>query len=398
MSHSSSFSGVSSGVFPTVTLHDATTAARLTYPHTEAQLIKRCWLPMMQQGSVHFINNLNTKLRLLAVDDLLLPVTVNRQAYDNSYVCSFYAHYITYAKDELTHLNAPVLEYLLARVLTVLGYLLKQTAINKVVIVNNWMLSTNLYPPLSAPQLVAITQHLQQVFPDHAIAFRSINSATESILQSTLPTLGYQLIGSRQVYLSTSNQSLSTERQKRKNRYLKQDFKLFQTSGYEIIDITQPSATELSRIVELYNLLYLHKYSFNNPQFNHSYVALTLKSKFLTLKGLYKNGRLDAVVGFYIINGVMTTPLLGYDTRLPKSTGLYRMLTACLIQEGEKRNLTINQSSGAASFKWRRGFTGWVEYSAIFHRHLPLHRRMGWWLLGSLIALVAIPLIKKYKL
>ena len=363
-----------------------------------AQLIKNCWLPMMQQDSTHFIDNLNTKLLLLTVDDLFLPVTVNQQAYDNSYVCSFYSHYITYAKDELANLNAPVLEYLLARILTALGYLLKRTDINKAVIVNNWMLSTNLYPPLSAQQLTAITQHLQRVFPSHAITFRSINSATESILKATLPALGYQLIGSRQVYLSDPGQPLSAGRQKRKNRYLKQDFKLFEKSGYKIVDITQPSDTELSRIVELYNLLYLHKYSFNNPQFNRSYVALTLKSKFLILKGLSKNGKLDAVVGFYIINGVMTTPLLGYDTHLPKSTGLYRMLTACLIQEGETRELIINQSSGAASFKWRRGFTGWVEYSAIFHQHLPFYRRIGWWLLGNLVTFIAIPLVKKYRL
>jgi len=389
-----------------VKLYDAKTIATFVWPDSEtARLAKGYWLPMMHSGSsAAFVDNVETQLLLLSVDDVVLPVTVNSQAYENSYVCSFYSHYITYAKDELTTLQFPLLERLLALLIAGVGRLLKGTKINRAVIVNNWMLSTNLYPALSIPQLDAITEHLRAVFPSHAIAFRSINTVTEAAIGQSLQSLGYQMVGSRQVYLfDPQSPELDEARSRRKKRYLHQDRRLFATQGYEVIDAKDLQPVDLPRLIELYNALYLHKYSFNNPQFNLSCLALmsrrdSLHPPFLTLKALRQAGKIDAIVGFYTLNGVMTTPLLGYDTRLPKNTGLYRMLTACLIEASEQQNLLINQSSGAASFKWRRGFTGHIEYTAVFHRHLSFYRRLGWWLLAGLVDWVAIPLMKKYKL
>ncbi|MGC1527715.1 MAG: hypothetical protein WA783_16850 [Phormidesmis sp.] len=389
-----------------VKLYDEKTITTFVWPDSEtARLAKGYWLPMMRSGSSSaFINNVETQMLLLSVDDVVLPVTVNSQAYENSYVCSFYSHYITYAKDELTTLQFPLLEKLLALLITGAGCVLKGTKINRAVIVNNWMLSTNLYPALLTPQLAAITEHLQAVFPSHAIAFRSINTVTEAAISQSLQTLGYQMVGSRQVYLfDPQKPGLDEMRSRRKKRYLHQDHRLFATEDYEVIDARELQPHDLPRLVELYNALYLHKYSFNNPQFNQNCLSLmirhgSLHPPFLTLKALRKAGKIDAVVGFYTLNGVMTTPLLGYDTRLPKNTGLYRMLTTYLIEAGEQQNLLINQSSGAASFKWRRGFTGHIEYTAVFHRHLSFYRRLGWWLLAGLVDWVAIPLIKKYNL
>jgi hypothetical protein len=357
------------------------------------------WIPMMQAGSSHYIDNIQTQLWAIAVDDLILPMTVNEAEYENSYVCSFYAHYITYAKDELVNLKFPLLEKIISLILTGFGYLFKWLKINKTVIVNNWMLSTNLYPELSKEQLFAITQQLKKAFPDHAIVFRSINEFTDQAIKTQLQSLNYQMIGSRQVYLFYSHApELSSRRRQRMKQNLKQDLKLFTTHGYEIVDKSQIKDRDLPRIVELYNALYLQKYSDNNPHFNQNFFALTGDRRFLEFIALRKAGKIDGIIGFYILNGVMTTPLLGYDTSLPQELGLYRMLTTCLIQVGTERGLIINQSSGAASFKRNRGFSGWVEYSAVLHQHLAVYHRFGWWLLGLIVDLVAIPLIRRYKL
>lgn len=391
---------------PDVALYDATTIETLKWPQSEvAELAKSYWLLMMRSESSQFIDNIKARQLLIHVDDLVLPVTVSEHAYENSYVCSFYAHYITYAKDELKTLKFPALERLLSVLLTVAGRVLKATKINRVVIVNNWMLSTNLYPELSFQQIEAITQYIKEVFPDYAIAFRSINTVTEAAIGHSLRQLGYQMVGSRQVYLFDSKQpGLDEVRSRRRKRYLHQDRRCFAIQGYEVITAEQITPSDYPRLVELYNALYLHKYSFNNPQFNQRCLELMSRPvepshrPFLELKALRKAGKIDAVVGFYTLNGVMTTPLLGYDTSLPKNTGLYRMLTACLIQAGEQRSLLINQSSGAASFKRRRGFSGCIEYTAVFHQHLPFYRRLGWWMLAALVDIVAIPLMKKYRL
>jgi hypothetical protein len=94
-----------------VKLYDAETIATLSWPDSEiAQLAQRYWLPLMASGSSHYIDNVETRLLALAIDDLIFPVTVNDREYENTCVCSFYAHYITYAKDKLVNLKLPVLE------------------------------------------------------------------------------------------------------------------------------------------------------------------------------------------------------------------------------------------------------------------------------------------------
>lgn len=77
-------------------LYDAQTIETLAWPNSpSAQLAKQYWLPMMRAGaSSQFIKNVETQLLLLVIDDVALPITVNQQAYDNAYVCSFYSHYI----------------------------------------------------------------------------------------------------------------------------------------------------------------------------------------------------------------------------------------------------------------------------------------------------------------
>jgi Acetyltransferase (GNAT) domain len=384
-----------------VQLYDPTTIATLPWPDSEiAQLAQRYWLPMMQSGASHYIDNVQTQLLALTIDDLVLPVTVNDQAEaGNCYVCSFYAHYITYAQDELVNLKLPALETLLRFLLTIMGWLLKGFAIDRTVIVNNWLLSTNLYPDLSAAQIAAITQHLKQVFPGHAIAFRSIGTFQDKNLIPVFQAQGYQMLGSRQVYVADfKSPVLSSQHRQRMKRHLKHDRQLFIAHGYQMTDVAELAVPDMPRMVELYRRLYLQKYSFNNPQFNENFLRMASDRGFLALRALCKDGRIDGVVGGFSLNGVMTPPVVGYDTSLPQELGLYRMLSADMIQAGIQRGLISHQSAGVASFKRRRGFVGSIEYTAVYHQHLPRHRRWVWQLLACSLDCIAIPLIRAFKL
>jgi hypothetical protein len=382
---------------PQVSLYDTTTIDTLPWTDSEvATLAKNYWVPLMKAGSSQFINNVNSQLLALTIDNLVLPVTVNNRELENSYVCSPYSHYITYSKEELYTLKNPPLEKLLELILNFMGLVLNLGEINQVVIVNNWLLSTNLYADLSKNQITAITSCLKERFPTHTLIFRSINTYINDDLFNTFQQNEYQMIGSRQVYLFNPKDQ-SAMRTKMRWR-LKQDFNLIEKEGYEVIDHHQISLAEVPRLVELYNALYLEKYSYNNPQFNEHFLELALNSKSLQIQALRKEGRIDGVIGFYEINGVMTTPLLGYDTSLPQEVGLYRMLSAQLTLEATKRGIILHQSSGAASFKRFRGFIENIEYSAVFYQHLPFWRQLVWRLLGLLVNQIAVPLMKKYKL
>ncbi|MDJ0796962.1 MAG: hypothetical protein QNJ51_09015 [Calothrix sp. MO_167.B12] len=378
-------------------LYDRNTINTLKLTESELGVfIKNYWVPMMKAGSNHFINNVDSQLYLLAIDDLFLPITINNKELDNSYVCSPYNHYVTYTKEELKTLKTPILEAILAIIIDILGQLLILANINKVAIVYNLLLSTNLYPDISTQQITAITSFFSQKFPDNAIIFRSINTFIDDRLFNSFIDNGYQLIGSRQIYLFNPNER-SAMRSKMRWR-LKQDFQLITKQGYELIDNSQITQQDIPRIVELYNYLYLDKYSLHNPQFNQEFIKLVLQNPAWRFQAFKKNNQIDGVIGFYEINGVMTTPILGYDTSLPQEHGLYRMLSAQLTVEATKKGIILHQSSGAAEFKRFRGFIANTEYSAVFHQHLPFIRQLVWRFLGLLVNKIALPLMKKYKL
>ncbi|MCD8488416.1 MAG: hypothetical protein LRZ84_17190 [Desertifilum sp.] len=175
-----------------VKLYDSTTIDTLPWPDSEiATLAKNYWLPLMKGGATQFIDNVNSQLFALAIDELVFPVTVNEREWQNSYVCSPYSHYITYTKEELYTLNNPLLEQVLKILLNGMGVILQLGQINQVVIVNNWLLSTNLYPNLSKSQIATLTTYLQEQFPKHTIIFRSINTYLDDCLFAAFQDNGY---------------------------------------------------------------------------------------------------------------------------------------------------------------------------------------------------------------
>ena len=72
-----------------------------------------------------------------------------------------------------------------------MGNWLRRTNINKVIVVNNWMLSTNLYHSINEQQIEQITKVLVEKFPEHTILFRSLNNKLYPATTEALSTVGY---------------------------------------------------------------------------------------------------------------------------------------------------------------------------------------------------------------
>jgi hypothetical protein len=380
-----------------VSLYSREELHQVVWPDTEDGRYARNYLePLMVQGTSGFIPNAETELLLARLDDLVLPVTVNHTEYGNSYVCSPYTHYVRYAKQELSLLQSPLLEKGLTLLLDGLGGLMKRSHINRVVHINNWLLSTNLFPHMSGEQAVTVLRAVREKYPEHTVIMRSLSPALHGELLEALRTEGCKLVPSRQIYLF---QAGDPEFGNAKARWLlKRDGELIAKSGYAFVSGEDITAADYPRIAELYKLLYLDKYSYDNPQFTEAFIAMAHLTGALTLHGLRKDGRLDAVMGYFCRDGVMTTPLFGYDTGLPQSLGLYRMLSACLIRQAREAGVLLHESAGAAQFKRNRGAVADFEYSAVFDRHLPLGRRWCWTLLAQLLNRIGVPLMRKLKL
>ena len=356
------------------------------------------WLSAMQtEGVSALIANVDTHLRALHHQTLgvTLPISVGDREYGASYVFSPYTHYVSYAREELSMLQSRVARAALSALLTPVGWLFKASRFNKAVQVNNRLLSTNLYPLIGAAEIASLAELLLREYPDRTLIFRSLNTRTTPVYLKTLQKLGFRLVPSRQVYLYDSPDRIPS-----KARWLqKRDYALLDKHGYDICGPEELSVSDSPRLAELYRLLYIEKYSAHNPIFTPLFFEQALQKDLLKLYALRSRstGRLDAVLGYYIQDGIMTTPVFGYDTAVPQEVGLYRMLSAVLLRQAAEEGCLLHESAGAAQFKRNRGATAEIEYSAVYDRHLPLYRRTGWAMLSLLLNKVGVPIMQKHK-
>ncbi len=363
--------------------------ASLDWPSTpDGDYARRYLLPMMDDPQKYIRNVHNTQLMIAKVDDVVIPITVTDFHPDNTYTCSPYSHYVSYGGfEEVRHLNMPLVETLIKAIMVPAAWFFRYTELDKVVYVNNYLLSTNLYPSITESQLEVLCEALTVWFPDRVIVFRSVDKRKNPLVHDVLKQKNFEMVLSRQVWYMDAAEASRT-------RQYKEDARVLRRHGYEIVEGKDLSDDELRRAVQLYNLLYLEKYSYFNPQFTFEFLLLARDEEILHLRALRRDGQVNAVMGFFIRDGAMTQPLFGYDTSLPQEEGLYRLLTLITLQEGLKRNLLVHASGGVGKFKKIRGGKSVIEYNAVFAKHLPPRKQLPWKLL-KIIGELAIPYFQK---
>ena len=132
----------------------------------------------------------------------------------------------------------------------------------------------------------------------------------------------------------------------------RRDRMLLDRTPYEVVSDPRELAPHAERIADLYRGLYLEKHSPLNTAFNARFFSLALSAGVQEFRGLRRDGRVDAFVSFFVKDGLMTASLLlGYDLKLPRSLGLYRLAVACVCDKAAARGLVLNLSAGADVFK-----------------------------------------------
>ncbi|MCC5833041.1 MAG: hypothetical protein JJU12_08385 [Chlamydiales bacterium] len=359
-----------------IKMYDASNIDRMEWPESEeGRLAKSYLLPLIKEGPDRFIANAKTSLYILTIDEQIIPISVNEAEYENSYLLS---SYFVAANFKEKAYRATGLARVWSKPLSGLfSQLLKWMKVNKVVIINNWLMTTNIYPELSEEQIKALTAFLKEHFPDHYLMFRSINNYKSSSVFDSLNLENYRMISSRNIYLYDPKRkaelSSSTLRKQRK------DMHKIAKSNYRIETVQTLSKDEIERILDLYQNVYVSRYTKYSPIYTEKYLRYALENKILNLKLLKKENRIYGVTGFLKKNGFLLTPFFGYDTSLPHEEGLYRMLSGIIMQEIEKEELVSHQGSGAADFKKWRGCIEEKEYVAIYDHHLPFFRRLFWY-------------------
>lgn len=352
---------------------------------------------LIEKGSLHFIRNVKSESGMLAIDKRLYPIVVgNREKISHrSYVASLYSQYVSYGKREIElEFRQPILRFLGKSLLATIAKTFSFSNLDEVVFVNNWLLSTNLYPkeiPLSDLRL--LTSFLSEKFPGKAICFRSLNPFLNHELIEDLQSLGFAKVFSRKVFLA----STEGPRAYRKKRNFGHDLRLWKKSKDRLkwTKLSLPTQDELSRIQELYQELYLGKYARLNPDFSLEFFNHLIAHAVLTVYALKEGGEIIAVLGYFLFDGVQTASVIGYDSSLPQKKGLYRLISLKIVELAEENEAVIHASSGVSAFKASRGLDAYWEYNLIDWSGVKKKERLSWKALKVLANDITIPLIKK---
>jgi hypothetical protein len=250
-----------------------------------------------EHGSEKFVSNVRTRMMVLRDGDVALPVTINDTEYENSYVCSTLT-YTRYMRDELKAIDSPFMRRVIASALDGAGAIVRLARLNKVVQVNNWLVSTNPYPLNWSPNLVSITDALVAAFPDHAICFRSLNEWANQAMINELEATGYALAAYRQIYVFDRLSETYLV-----HRNVKKDNRLLCRTTYRVVGNDELEEEDFPRITKLYETLYLQKHSMLNPAFTPDYMRLCHERGIMRFCGLRNPaGRLDGMFGILLIS------------------------------------------------------------------------------------------------
>jgi hypothetical protein len=341
------------------------------------------------------IANVKTELKVVQVTEQVhFPVSINHTEEANSYVCSPYTAYILYSREELkTKVNNKLVRWILLSLIKGIEFWFKLGNIDRNVQINNFLLSTNPYPHWNGENLTELTEFIKKNYPKHAIIFRSLNTHQHQSLIHLFESCDYHKIASRQVYIYDEPENFWL---KHKNN--KHDRRILKKQKLTYIDHAGMKGF-LEEALDLYNQLYLIKYSQFNPQFTLSYFQDCHQNEWMHFQGYAdEQGKLKAFAGLFILNQTITSPLVGYDTQASQKEGLYIHAINLIYQYKFKYHLLLNLSSGASNFKRLRGGKPSIEYSTIYTKHLSFKQRVIWSFLKLLSNHIGAPLLKKYEL
>ena len=356
------------------------------------------WDEMVRQhGWANLAENLDCESGLIEIGNKLVPYTKNQMTKETlCYTISTFTHYYHYLREEMDIVGLRFAKLILMPPLWLIGFFLRFAKVDQAFTINNFGLSTNLFPKgLKAKEWEEVVSDVEKSNPKHAILVRSVNLGLNSDDYDALIGCGFKPMFARNVLLFPHKPIELF--QKGKRRQILRDEKLEQKLGFKWLTEVKLTEEQASRVAELYDQLYLGKYSKNNPRFTPLFHYECSNRKILNYQLLLDGDSIIGVLGMKVVDEVSTTPILGYDHHHPNANVLYRIITAKITRTSSDCNFHRHASSGANKFKQLRGGVTNEEFTMVKTSHLSWWRRLNWGLIRFMAQKIGRPLTHKFE-
>ena len=350
-----------------------------------------------QHGWANLADNLDCESGLIEIGDKLVPYTKNKMTKETlCYTISTFTHYYHYLREEMDIVGLRFAKLILMPPLWLIGFFLRFAKVDQAFTINNFGLSTNLFPKdLSAIGWDNVVSTVEKSNPNHAILVRSVNRGLNSKDYDALIDCGFKPMFARNVLLFPHKPIEQFPRRKR--RQILRDEKLEHKLGFRWLSGVTLDEEMSARVADLYDQLYLGKYSKNNPRFTPLFHYECSNRKILNYQLLLDEEQIIGVLGMKVVDEVATTPILGYDHYHPHANLLYRIITAKITRTSSDNDFHRHASSGANKFKQLRGGVTNEEFTMVKTSHLSWWRRLNWGLIRFMAQKIGRPLTHKFE-
>lgn len=365
---------------------------------TDGEAFRQFFEPLITNGTLPYIKNLDVEVALLAVGRRLIPLAFGKSSERHqAYVASNMGQYINYPINELGKLDvlkgakkwATITSLILIRTIAAAG------AFDHCIFVNAFLLSSNLWGDTAGLKVEEMILFLKSRYPNRAIVFKGITKEFHNELFDKLSQNDCLSVFARELYFLDPQ----TSKYKKKRPFVVDRKLAEKLEGH--IDWYYPydlNERDMDAFLSYYKSLYIDKYSDFNPEYSAEFLKLVSQSEFFKIGSIKES---DRILGAQIIfqrGRFMTTPFIGYNRDEPKDKGLYRLLNYYLTKESVEKCAILNMSSGAGKFKKQRGGEAVLEYNMVHLSHLGGMQRIPWKIFAWIGRKVVIPNLSKLNI